>query len=88
MTTISPKNQFKKLALLAKNKPLNQNTCHFMRAFNNVKKHKLLQLKGLNSIKLQPSMYDRRRHEELLRVTLTLYKLKAYIEKISKAHKG
>jgi len=41
-TTISPKNQYKKLAVLAKGKPLTQETCHWMRAFNNVKKHKML----------------------------------------------
>ena len=59
-----------------------------MRAFNNVKKHKLLQLKACLSIKLQPASYDRRRHEELLRVSLTLFKLKAYIEKLTKEHKA
>lgn len=83
MTTISPKNQYKKLALVAKNKPLNQVTCHWMRAFNNVKKHKLLQLRSTLSIKLQPAFQDKRRHEDLLRVNLTLYKLRAYIKKLS-----
>lgn len=58
-----------------------------MRAFNNVKKHKLLHLKSCLSIKLQPAFYDRRRHEELLRVNLTLYKIKAYIKKLTSQSK-
>jgi hypothetical protein len=53
-----------------------------MRAFNNVKKHKMLQMRACLSIKLQPAFHDKRRNEELLRVDLTLYKLKAYIAKL------
>ena len=40
-TTISPKNQFKKLLSLAKDKELDQGTCSWIRAFYNVKRHKL-----------------------------------------------
>jgi hypothetical protein len=50
--TISPKNQFKKLAVLAKDKELNANTCSWLRAFQNVKRHKLFSLKFTSTVKL------------------------------------
>ena len=67
---------------MAKGKPLVQGTCNWMRAFNNVKKHKMLQIRAVLSINLQPAFFDKRRYEELLGVNLTLHKLKAYIEKL------
>jgi hypothetical protein len=70
------------LAVLARGKELNKQNCHWMRAFNNVKKHKMLQLKTCSSIRLQPAFYDKRRTEDLLKVNLTIHKLKAYIEKL------
>lgn len=51
-TTISPKNQFKKLAAQAKDKELNANTCSWIRAYQNVKRHKLFQLKFTSSVSL------------------------------------
>lgn len=81
-TTISPKNQYKKLATLAKGRPLTQGTCHWLRSFNNAKKHKLLNCKAVLNINLQPAFHDKRRHEELVRLNLTLYKLQHYIEKL------
>lgn len=44
-TTISPKNQFKQLLALAKDKEMNTKTCSWIRAFYNVKRHKLFQLR-------------------------------------------
>jgi hypothetical protein len=81
-TTISPKNQYKKLATIAKGRPLTQETCHWLRSFNNAKKHKLLNCKAVLNINLQPAFNDKRRHEELVRLNLTLYKLQHYIERL------
>ena len=60
-TTISPKNNFKKLLALAKDKDLNAGSCSWIRAFQNVKRHKLFQLKSCATIKPVNTIDSKRR---------------------------
>lgn len=60
-TTISPKNNFKKLLALSKGKDLNTDSCSWIRAFQNVKRHKLFQLKSCATVKPVNNMDQKRR---------------------------
>ena len=60
-TTIAPKNQFKQLLALAKDKELHIGTCNWIRAFNNVKKHKLFQLRTTTTC--EPFLHQTKRRK-------------------------
>ena len=60
-TTISPKNNFKKLLALSKGKDLSTESCSWIRAFQNVKRHKLFQLKSCTTVRPVNSMDAKRR---------------------------
>ena len=79
-TTISPKNQFKQLLALAKDKEMHMGTCSWLRAFNNVKKHKLFQLRYTMTCEPLVNQNKRRKQEELLRLHLQLHKYQAFVE--------
>ena len=70
ITTISPKNNFKKLLSLAKDKELNIKTCSWIRAFQNVRRHKLFQLRSLATLKPVTHLDMKRRQDELLKLKL------------------
>ena len=67
-TTISPKNQFKQLLALAKDKEMHMGTCSWIRAFQNVKKHKLFQLRQTQTCDPVLNLHTRRKQEDLLRL--------------------
>lgn len=69
-TTISPKNQFKQLLALAKDKEMHMGTCSWIRAFHNVKKHKLFQLRYTTSCRPFANQAGRKKQEESLRLQL------------------
>jgi hypothetical protein len=77
VTTISPKNQMKKIVAFAKEKNLDQKTCSWQRTYQNVKKHKLLGLKHTCNIRLTENYMRARRENDLVRLQLQLYKTKA-----------
>ena len=51
-TAVVPQNQYKKVVALSKDKELDGNTCSWQRAYQNVKKYKLFQLRSTCSIRL------------------------------------
>ena len=69
-TTISPKNQYKKILSLAKDKQLNNQTCNMVRGYQNVKKHKLFQLRAVSTLKPVDHMLRQRQKEEVLKIRL------------------
>lgn len=77
-TTISPKNQFKKLLTLVKDKEMSMGTCSWTRAFQNVKRHKLFQLRQVTTLVPFAIQAKRKKQEELLRLQLHLHKYRAY----------
>jgi len=79
-TTISPKNQFKQLLALAKDKQMDMGTCSWMRAFYNVKRHKLFQLRYTTTCAPYANQTNKRKHEEQLKLELQLHKYRSYAE--------
>ena len=68
---------------LAKDKELNMRTCNWIRAYNNVKKHKLFQLRHTTTCKPHLNyQVKRRKQDELIRLRLQLHKYKAYAEQL------
>ena len=55
-------------------------TCNWIRAFNNVKKYKLFQLRWTSTCQPFVNQAKRRRQDDLLRLRLQLHKYKAYAE--------
>ena len=84
-TTISPKNQFKKLLALAKDKDMHMGTCSWIRAFYNVQKHKLFHLRFTTTCEPATNQTKRRKQEELLRLRLHLHKYRAYAQQLKGA---
>eukprot|EP00347_Sterkiella_histriomuscorum_P021865 403332497 len=77
ITTISPKNHFKKILALTKDKILDQGTCNWLQGYYQVKKYKLFSLKILASMKVLPEMIAKKKNEDLLRLKSTIFKLKS-----------
>jgi len=77
ITTISPKNHFKKILALTKDKVLDQKTCNWRQAFYQIKKYKLFSLKYAICIKLFPEYLQKRKEDEILKLKQTIYKLNA-----------
>ena len=82
ITTISPKNHFKKILATTKDKVLDQTSCNWLQAFYQIKKHKLFYLKTASSLKFVPEYFNKRRNEDCLKLKQTVFKLKA----LMKAH--
>ena len=51
ITTISPKNHFKKILSSTKDRTLDQHSCNWLQAFYQIKKYKLFSLKTVSSMK-------------------------------------
>jgi hypothetical protein len=89
ITTISPKNHFKKILATTKDKVLDDTTCNWLQAFYQIKKYKLFSLKTASSMKLIPEYINKRRDEDCLKIKQTVFKLKAllkaHIEKTQQA---
>lgn len=80
ITTISPKNHFKKILASTKDKVLDQQTCNWMQAFYQIKKYKLFSLKTASSMKFMPEYINKRREDEMLKLKQTVYKLKSLMK--------
>jgi hypothetical protein len=79
ITTISPKNHFKKILASTKDIILDKTNCDWLGAYYTVKKYKLFSLKPAISIKLYPEYLSMKSEEEVLRLTQTIFKVKALI---------
>ena len=79
ITTISPKNHFKKILATTKDKVLDQKCCNWLQAYYQVKKYKLFSLKTTSSMKLYPEFLSRKKEDEILKIKQTLFKLKALL---------
>ncbi len=77
ITTISPKNHFKKILASTKDKNLDQKSCNWLQAFYQVKKYKLFSLKTATTIKLFPEYLNKRKEDEILKLRQTIFKLKS-----------
>lgn len=80
ITTISPKNHFKKILASTKDKILDQKTCTWLYAFYQIKKYKLFSLKTASSMKFIPEHVNKRREEEILKLKQTVFKLNALLK--------
>jgi hypothetical protein len=80
ITTISPKNHFKKILALTKDKLLDQRSCNWMHGFYQVKKYKLFSLKTVTCMKLLPEMLSKKKDEDMLKLKSTIFKLKSLYE--------
>lgn len=80
ITTISPKNHFKKILATTKDKVLDQKTCNWLQAFYQIKKYKLFYLKTASSMKFIPEYLNKRRDEDCLKLKQTVFKLKALLK--------
>lgn len=67
-TSISPKNHFKKILTLTKDKNLDSKSCNFLNAYFQIKKYKLFSLKQLTSFKLYLEYYQRKKNEEIIKL--------------------
>ena len=68
ITTISPKNHFKKILSLTKDKLLDQNSCNLLQGFYQVKKYKLFSLKIVTNMKLFPEYINKKKEDDLLKL--------------------
>ena len=68
ITTISPKNQFKKILASTKDKVLDQTSCNWLEAYYQMKKYKLFNLKTVSSTKFIPEYMNKWREEEALKL--------------------
>lgn len=80
ITTISPKNHFKKILALTKDKTLNQQSCNWLYGFSQIKKYKLFSLKTVTCMKLLPEIFAKKKEEDTLRLKSTIFKLKSLYE--------
>jgi hypothetical protein len=80
ITTISPKNHFKKILASTKDKVLDQSSCNLLQAFYQAKKYKLFYLKTASSMKFMAEYQNKRRDEECLKLKQTVFKLKALLK--------
>lgn len=71
------------MVTLVKDKELDSRSCSWMRAFQNVKKHKLFQLRCTTTHTPLINQMSRRRQEELLRLNLQLHKYRSYVEQMA-----
>ena len=79
ITTISPKNHFKKILAQTKDKVLDQRSCSVLQAFYQTKKYKLFYLKSASSMKFVPEYQNKRKEEECLKLKQTVCKLKVLL---------
>jgi hypothetical protein len=68
ITTISPKNHFKKILASTRDKILDNTNCNWMQAFYQVKKYKLFSLKSVICMKLFPEYINKRKEDEILKL--------------------
>ena len=68
ITTISPKNHFKKILASTKDKVLDQKSCNLLQAFYQTKKYKLFYLKAASSMKFVPEYINKRKEEDFLKL--------------------
>ena len=79
ITTISPKNHYKKILAATKDKILDQDSCNWTAAYYTIKKYKLFHLKNALSIKLLPESLRQKKEDQILKLRLLIYKLKSFI---------
>lgn len=58
---------------------MDQQSCNWLQAYYQIKKHKLFSLKTASSLKFIPEYINKRREEELLKLKQTSFKLKALL---------
>jgi hypothetical protein len=68
ITTISPKNHFKKILSQTKDRVLDQRSCTVLQSFYQTKKYKMFNLKTASSMKLVPECQNKRKEEECLKL--------------------
>ena len=77
ITTISPKNHFKKILACTRDKVLDQQSCNWLQGFYQVKKYKLFSLKTVICMKLFPEYLKKKQEDEMLKLKQIIFKLKA-----------
>ncbi|CDW78910.1 UNKNOWN [Stylonychia lemnae] len=77
ITTISPKNHFKKILASTRDKILDQKSCNWLQAYYQVKKYKLFSLKTVTSMKPLPEFLQKRKEDDIIKLKQTIFKLKA-----------
>jgi hypothetical protein len=85
ITTISPKNHYKKILASVKDRVLDQQSCNWLQAYYQIKKYKLFSLKTASSMKFMPEYLNKRREEELFKLKQTTFKLKALLHSHTEA---
>ena len=80
ITTISPKNHFKKILAQTKDKIMDQRSCTVLQSYYQTKKYKLFYLKSASSMRLVTEYLNKRREEECLKLKQTVFKLKALLK--------
>lgn len=80
ITTISPKNHFKKILSQTKDRVLDQRSCTVLQSFYQTKKYKMFYLKTASSMKLVPEYQNKRKEEECLKLKQSVFKLKALLK--------
>ena len=80
ITTISPKNHFKKILSQTKDRVLDQRSCTILQSFYQTKKYKMFNLKTASSMKIVPEYQNKRKEEECLKLKQSVFKLKALLK--------